>query len=68
MSALLSFEVVAVKRGDLDVDTIEEVVQVIQAVVESCDLKSVLNILRSKTMNRCSPLHCHLCALLVQAL
>ena len=52
MSALQSFEVVAVERGDLDVDTIEEVIQVIQSVVESCDLKSFPRVLRSKLMNR----------------
>ena len=52
MSALRSFEVVAVERGDLDVDTIEEVIQVIQSVVESCDPKSFPRVLRSKLMNR----------------
>ena len=51
MSALQSFEVVAVERGDLDVDTIEEVIRVIQAVVESCHPKSFPSVLRSKLMN-----------------
>ena len=52
MSPLQSFEVVAVERGDLDVDTIEEVIKVIQAVVKSCDPKSFPRVLRSKLMNR----------------
>ena len=52
MSALRSFEVVAVERGDLDVDTTEEVIQVIRSVVESWDPKSFPSVLRSKLMNR----------------
>ena len=40
------------ERGDLDVDTIEEVIQVIRTVVESCDPKSLPSVLRSKLINR----------------
>ena len=52
MSALRSFEVVAVERGDLDVEIIEKVIKVVQFVVESCDPKIFPSVLRSKLKNR----------------
>ena len=52
MSALQCFEVVVVERGDLDDESIEEVIQVIKSAVESCDLKSFPHVLRDKLMSR----------------